>query len=422
LLALTLEDISVRISFSDEQQGQAGLAGHIGVSHVNSHSGFVQEDGVGFAVVARMINMAASVDLRITQIEATSENGLVKITLNGGGVGTAYARDGITPSEIALMQNAIGKDAFCPQTLATEIFGRVNGQGVLEVPSAFITAAATAVVQTFLQNYPKNFSCVPEDTPMSAGCTLGTVLKIDQLPVSTMLTINAGEGGIGPNEDTEGNVPIGNKGQLMRKLGLDSLPTIIVEAKAFVPSWAQGLKSGTTLVVRANEIHDNTVVGECIVKAAENLGYPVFQPKNPYPRKVGSLFDATQQIAKQIVSLGNRLGNARTAGEKNKIAAELAMIVKKDLGGVTFMSDEVNDVVDNGGLLPGTAAVLSSAVTSAYAAHHRIPILDEADLEMYINTIVESYRLLQDRLVEGKEQLQKRAISAATVKYFENIA
>lgn len=412
----------MRISFSDEPKGRAGLAGHIGVGHVNSHSGFVQEDGVGFAVVAKMINMAAAVDLRIAQVEATPENGFVKITLNGGGAGTAYARDGITPAEIALMQNAIGKDAFCPQTVATEIFGRVNGQGVLEVPSAFMTAAAIAVVQTFLQNYPENFSCVSEETPMSAGCTLGTVLKIGEMAVSTMLTINAGAGGIGPNEDTEGNVPIGNKGLLMRKLGLDSLPTIIVEAKAFVPAWDQYMKGETTLVVRANEIHDNTVVGECIVKAAENLGYPVFQPQNPYPRKAGSLFSATQEVASQIVALGNRLGSARTSGEKNNIAAQLAMIVKHDLGGVTFMSDEVNDVVDNGGLLPGTAAVLSSAVTSAYAAHYQIPILSETDLEMYINTIVESYRLLHGRMSEANDQLQKRAIAAARIKHIENIA
>ncbi|MCU0558943.1 MAG: hypothetical protein MUD16_01960 [Desulfobacterales bacterium] len=411
----------MRISFSNEPKGQAGLSGHIGVSHVNSHSGFVQEDGVGFAVVAQMINMAGSVDLRIARVEATPENGTVKITLNGGGAGTAYARDGITPAEIALMQNAVGKEALCPQTVATEIFGRVNGQGVLEVPSAFITAAATAVVQTFLQNYPENFSYVPEETPLSAGCTLGTVLQIGEMAVSTMLTINAGAGGIGPNEDTEGNVPIGNKGLLMRKLGLDSLPTIIVEAKAFVPSWDQYIKE-TTLVVRANEVHDNTVVGECISEAAQNLGYPVFRPQNPYPRKQGALSSATREIANQIVDLGNRLGRARTSGEKNKIAAQLAMLVKHDLGGVTFMSDEVNDVVDNGGLLPGTAAVLSSAVTSAHAARYQIPILFKTDLEMYTNTIVESFRLLHDRLSEAKDQLQKRAVAADRIHHIESIA
>jgi hypothetical protein len=137
---------------------------------------------------------------------------------------------------------------------------------------------------------------------------------------------------------------------------------------------------------------------------------------------VGALFSATQELANQIVALGNRLGSARTSGEKNEIAAQLAMIVKHDLGGVTFMSDEVNDVVDNGGLLPGTAAVLSSAVTSSYAAHHQIPTLLETDLEMYINTIVESYRLLHDRMPEARDQLQKRAISADRINHIENIA
>jgi hypothetical protein len=319
------------------------------------------------------------------------------------------------------MQNAVGKDGFCPQTLATAIFGRVNGQGVLEVPSAFITAVATAVLNSFSQNYPGQFSIVSEDTPMSAGCTLGAVLQIDDIPVSTLLTVNAGEGGIGPNEDSEGNVPVGNKGRLMRQLGLDRLPTIIVESKAYVPFWNEFIEE-TTLIVRANEIHDNSVVGECIVKAAGNLGYPVFQPEQPYPRKVGSLSRATQDVAGKIVDLGHSLAKAKTAGEKNEIAAQLAMLVKHDLGGVTFMSDEVNDVVDNGGLLPGTAAVLSSAVTSTYAAHYRLPVLCAHDIEMYRNTIVEAIRLLRHRSAEAHDQLRERAVPAERIKQMERIA
>ncbi|MDF1592709.1 MAG: hypothetical protein P1P89_14425 [Desulfobacterales bacterium] len=411
----------MKITLSKDQKGLLGLTGHIGVGHVHSHSGFVQEDGAGFAVVSKIINEAAPVDLRIAHVEVVSENGCITVKLKGGGAGTINARSGITPAEVALMQNAVGKDGFCPQTLATTIFGRINGQGVLEVPNAFITATAIAVLNTFLQNYPDQFSIVTEDTPMSAGCTMGTVLQIDEMSVSTMLTVNAGEGGIGPNEDTEGNVPIGNKGKLMRKLGMDCLPTIIVEAKAYVPFWKEFIKE-TTLIVRANEIHDNTVVGECIVKAAENLGYPVFQPKQPYPRKIGSLAKATQDVAGRIVDFGNGFAKAKTAGEKNLIAAQLAMLVKHDLGGVTFMSDEVNNVVDNGGLLPGTAAVLSSAVTSSYAAHYQIPVLCEHDVDMYRNTIIEAFRLLRHRLVEAKEQLQERAVPAERIKYMEQIA
>jgi hypothetical protein len=411
----------IKIQFANGKTSFAGLAGHIGVGHVHSHSGFVQEDGAGFAVVAKILNEAASVDLRIAGVEVVLKEGEITVSLNGGGSGTAYARSGVTPAESALMQNSVGQDGSCPQTLATNILGRVNGQGVLEVPCAFITAVALAVVETFLTNYPDEFVYLPEDTPFSAGCTLGTVLEIGEMAVSTILTVNAGQGGIGPNEDTEGNVPIGNKGLIMRQLGLDSMPTIIVEAKSYVPFWDENIQE-TTLIVRANEIHDNTVVGECLVDAAKSLNYPVFRPTNPYPRNIGALAAATQEVAGKIISLGHNLAGAETCGDKNKIAAELAEIIKNDLGGVTFMSDDVNDIVDNGGLLPGTAAVLSSAVTSDYASYYQIPVLCHEDIEMYRNTIVECFQLLKERLPEANVQVRERAVSEEQIRHIEQVA
>lgn len=409
------------IAFSNEPTGLAGLAGHIGVGHVHSHSGFVQEDGAGFAVVTKILNEAAPVDLKIAEVSVTSVNDCITVFLKGGGAGAASARGGVTPSEVALMHNAVGKDGICPQTLATAIFGRVNGQGVMEAPSAFMTALSIAVINTFKKNFPERFLYFPEETPMSAGCFLGTVLQIDEMPVSTILTVNAGKGGIGPNEDTEGNVPIGNKGRLMQRLGLERLPTVIVESKAYVPLWEKSIHK-TTLIVRANEIHDNSVVAECLIKAAEKLGYPVFQPRHPYPRKIGSLADATVEIANKIVSLGHKLGKAKSSGQKNLIAADLAKLIKHDLGGVTFMSNEVNDVFDNGGLLPGTAAVLSSAVSSEYASRYKIPVLCALDLEMYRNTIVEAFRLLRHRLEDANDQLRQRAVPSEKIQYIEKIA
>ena len=145
------------ISFSFEKIGKVGLAGHIGVSHAHSHSGFVQEDGVGFSVLANIFRLAAPVDLRIAQVEVAAEQGRISITLKGGGSGTAVARCGITPAEVALMQAALGENGLSPQTLATTIFGRVHGQGILEIPATFITALARAVVATFLTNYPERF-------------------------------------------------------------------------------------------------------------------------------------------------------------------------------------------------------------------------------------------------------------------------
>lgn len=409
------------IVFSDEKTGIAGLAGHIGVSHVHSHSGFVQEDGAGFAVVTTILNEAAAVDLRIAEIEVVPEEGKITVTLNGGGSGTAFARGGVTPAEAGLLKNSIGQDGSWPQTLANNVLGRVNGQGILEVPSAFITAVSLAVVNSFLKNHPDRFSFFPEETPLSAGCTLGTVLQVGGIAVSTMLTVNAGQEGIGPNEDTEGNVPIGNKGRLMRHLGMNFLPTIIVEAKSYVPFWKESINE-TTLIARANETYDNTVVRECLVEAAKTLGYPVFQPKEPYPRKTGSLAKATKKIAGQIVALGTDLSNAKTAGDKNRIAAQLAKIIKQDLGGVTFMSDDVNDIVGDGGLLPGTAAVLSSAVTTSYAAHFQIPVLCDKDIEMYKNTIVKAFEILKFRLEEANNEIQDKTISAQEIEHIEKIA
>ncbi len=408
----------MQIAFSKIKQAKAGLAGHIGVSHANSHSGFVQEDGAGFAVVTRLMNQAARLDLRISKIRVNLIESVVEVCLYSGGKGVAFARHGITPAEKALMNSAVGKSALCPQTLATEIFGRVIGQGVSEVPSALITAVSKAVVHSFLTNYPDRFLYGTEDTPLSVGCTIGTLLRIGDMPVATMITINAGEGGIGPNEDSEGNVPIGNKRKLMEQLGLCCLPTIIVESKAFVPAW-KDLIQETTLVVRANDHYDNTVVQECLVKSARSLNFPVFTPKNPYPRIKGSLFHVQKNIANQLVALGRGLARAKTAEEKNRIAAQLSMLIKTDLGGITFMSNKINEIFDNGGLLPGTAAVLSSAVTSDYAAIYKIPVLTPKDITMYAKTIVGAFKLLETRLDEAKNQMVKKSISNRKIKEIE---
>ncbi len=409
------------ISFCKKQKGSAGLAGHIGVGHVFSHSGFVQEDGAGFAVLTKILSEAAPVNLKISRVFVTSEENTISVVLEGGGKGSSVARCGITPSEDVLMQNAVGKDASCPQTLATTIFGRVIGQGVLEVPSAFISAVAKSVVDTFLKNYKDNFSFFLEDTPESDGCYLGTVLQIDDLEVSTILTINSSIGGIGPNEDTEGNVPIGNKGVLMRQLGMDSLPTIIIEAKSYVPSWEKFIND-TTLVVRANILHDNTVVGNCLVKAAKKLGYPVFEPENPYPRAVGALRKATQVVASKIIDLGHALYDAKTAEAKIKTVANLAEVIKYDVSGISFMSEDVNNLVDNGGLLPGTAAVLSSAVSTEYAKKNKLPLLNQNDIKMYTETVLEAFKILKDNLWQANQVLNERATSQDTIKEIEAIA
>ena len=44
-----------------EGRGAFGVVGHVGVGHVHSHSGFVQDDSVGFAVAAGLLQRALQV-------------------------------------------------------------------------------------------------------------------------------------------------------------------------------------------------------------------------------------------------------------------------------------------------------------------------------------------------------------------------
>jgi hypothetical protein len=119
--------------------------------------------------------------------------------------------------------------------------------------------------------------------------------------------------------------------------------------------------------------------------------------------------EASKAIGQKIIDLGNRFAKADNCGEKNTIAGELATLIKYDLGGVVFMSNKVNDIVDNGGLLPGTSAVISSAVSKKYISHHQIPMLSDDDLEMYIQTIVVAINMLHSRISEAELLLRKRA-------------
>ena len=49
------------IRFSEQQKGILGVSGHVGVGHVHSHSGFVQDDSAGLAVAARILKQALPV-------------------------------------------------------------------------------------------------------------------------------------------------------------------------------------------------------------------------------------------------------------------------------------------------------------------------------------------------------------------------
>ncbi|MEI3478888.1 MAG: hypothetical protein V8Q84_06985 [Bilophila sp.] len=171
------------------------------------------------------------------------------------------------------MQRAVGQRCAAPQTLASLVFGRVYGQGAGTQACAFCLAAAKAMLDT-VRAWPCALVSAPEDMPNCCGEYLGGVVEIDGVPVSWLLTINATCGGIGPNEDAEGCVPIGNKAQIVGALDMDTVPLLVLEGKAYAPALEPPL-AHNALFVRWNGEYDNPVCGQCYERAARESGYPV---------------------------------------------------------------------------------------------------------------------------------------------------
>ena len=91
------------IRFSEQQKGILGVSGHVGVGHVHSHSGFVQDDSAGLAVAARILKQALPVDTGIARVQVSIEDGILTVMTNGGGVASAAPRRGIAPYEKDLL-------------------------------------------------------------------------------------------------------------------------------------------------------------------------------------------------------------------------------------------------------------------------------------------------------------------------------
>jgi len=223
---------------------------------------------------------------------------------------------------------------------------------------------------------------------------------------SVMATVNESSSGIGPNEDLEGNVALGSKRELMRKLGMLRCPTIVLEGKAYSPALSDGLQRNTFLV-RVQRDLDNIVVAEALHESAKELGYPVIFLDDAFPRNEGVLRRKTVEVAESIIETAERLKTAELGSEKVLVAAELARLVGQDVGGVSFMSNKLYDVVRQCGLIPGTSAVLSILVTKEYLAHWKMPLLEQEDIDMMKNIVYTAIPKLASNLDAANDLLDK---------------
>lgn len=390
-----------------EKESLFAITGHAGVGHVHSHQGFVQDDSAGFAVALELLKTAYPVETTVEIARANTETGEIFVRTKEGGVGVATARRGVTPWEAELLLRAVGLDSAYSQAAAFRVFGRVYGQGVLEVPVAFQTACCLAAMDSFRKKYPEHMVYGVEDMPGKTGGCIGARLRIQGIPASVMAVVNASEGGVGPDEDLEGNIMLGEKGQVMKILGLDRLPTIIVESKAYVPAVCrEGMHE--RMWIRANADVDNTVVYDALCFGAASARLPFLNSDSAYPRGRGEMAAATQALGRRIAEIGNELAAETRAARKVALVAELAIAVSQDAGGVTYMSSDMYDIVAGGGLMPGTAAVLSMIVSEEYIREWKIPFFTPEDAAKYIQIIEGASQVLATSGDLARKQFKAR--------------
>lgn len=363
------------------------VAGHAGCGHCNSHKGYLQEDSVGLAAVLALFQEATGVSLviRDVRVQCGLQN-FIEVETMSGGIGRASARRGIAFHEAGRAKALIGKEAVRTQTIVAEAFGRFYGQGVNETPVALQTAVANAAIDSFVRNFPAQFVWARESTAGSCGLMAGTVLDFDGVPTAVLATVNASEGGIGPNEDLEGNCAAGSKGRLMEKLRMTALPTVVVEGKVYWPALSDQLEE-TRFLVRAAAQDDNVAVAEALYAAAEALGYAARLDTQSIARGRGILRAQTKALGEKIAALGINLQRAEFSQEKVAVLAELAKLVSEDGAGISFMSNALHERIGGVGMNPGSSAVLSRVVPRAYHEAYVMPFATEQDVRDFVAVV-----------------------------------
>ena len=385
-----------------------GIVGHAGCGHANSHLGFIQDDSGGLSAVMKLLERATGLDLTISAVEVeTGTQGSFTVKTVSGGCARAKPRRGITAFEAELAQRIVGDKAVCSQALAMKAFGRILGQGAMECPVALQTAVANAAVDSFLKNYPEHFIGGTEEVPGNIGRFLIGNVEIDGVPAAVMGLVNATDGGLGPNEDVEGNVNLAGKQTAMAESMLDRIPTFVLEGKVCASPLSDRIDK-PTFVTRAFPKDDNEIVALSLVEAARELNLPILYPADFSERKKNALRTLTEDTGAELVRLSTLFSQAQTSREKVELIAKINRYASEDVGGVTFMSNDIHEVMGGIGQIPGTSACLSLFISREECRQSVYPILSEADTENYADLVMRAVSVLNRRLSEALARLEIR--------------
>ena len=380
------------------------IAGHVGVGHVFSHSGFVQDDSQGFVVVGHMIKNLFKVNTKIKSVEVDVKTNTVTIETKGGGIGRGYPRRGITPFEAEMLKRLKGEESLFPHYATLKVFGRFYGHGISEVPVATEYAISTAAMDTFAKNISDFYVTTREDEV--ASDVVGGV-KVEELSTAFLLTINGSKIGLGPVENLEGNVALPPKREVMEQLGVLKSPTIVVESKAYVPS----LKVDRELfLVRYNQDVDNITVAKSITNTLEEFELGYLEVSSAFPVEKGAMRRSVQELANRIIAHADELKTLDNAIERAKIIAELARILSEDVGGVIFMDNKLHDIVRAAGIMPGTAAVFSKVVSDEYLRKYKVVFTTKNDVRVMSKVINRAIEILVDNYSNAVAEVNRKFV------------
>ncbi len=407
----------MQIQLSKASKALLSISGHAGCGHCHSHKQYVQDDSGGLAVALSLLSEASDIPLTISDLHVEiGSKGYFEVTTISGGKARAYPRRGITPHEAKLAYNIIGQEAICTQALALFTYGRVYGQGAAETAVSLQTAIANAAIDSFHRHFPDKFVYGHEELEGNCGTYTGAIVDINNIPVAIMAIANASEGGIGPNEDLEGNCTGKGKFKGMEKLGMINSPTIIIEGKVYTPMYCDELEE-ENFFVRYDTEADNKDVGMALYESGKKLGHSIILNAQLMKRVKDGLKNSTQDVAQRIIDLANELKSAQSSHKKVQIVAELAKIISEDAGGVTFMSNNLNEIIGGAGTMPATSAVLSLLVTKEHREKFIMPYMDSRDVKRFKDIIINAVPSIANNIDSIQKDIAQRSFKEEIDKY-----
>lgn len=183
-------------------------------------------------------------------------------------------------------------------------------------------------------------------------------------------------------------------------------PTIVVESKAYLPAISDQLSQNTYLI-RAQKELDNIVVAEDLNSSARELGYPVMFRDDLMPYMKDFMREQTSEFVNKMKNHLDKLNESEIASEKALIVAEIGRMASQDAGGITCLSNKINDVFRGPGIIPGTSAVISLVVTKKYQEYWKIPLYDESDAGRTKRIIARAVERLSNHLDEAYDCIEK---------------